>query len=426
MSSKPLRDTLKELLIADNINAFKFLFSKYVYIDDELYNLIVKHGLKNYIKTYYEHQTLRKDRCKIETEEFDPVFDDNKEITRLVLRYNEILPMNFTPTELDFTSVSWTIDGKTFMQTYNERNLNLTDLEVRIKTNDYQVQMSSIIQKKFKFDKDWVKKCYEYMSDLSLFDKFTVYGYTHKGDEIINKILIATTNDSEIDTEMFDNLKNNSFDYYHERYFPFYFQCERLMIELLQTNSFDETYFDHSEGELTMEMLESFETRSELYKVFVDFLLSKVTYKFLYEACVLFIEDLTRIIEDAPAFEKSSNVYRGTKTQYYSTDKGDTFTAYTFVSTSMSVDIALEFADVNNGCCLSEYKINPGTRAIIPSFCSQHPGEVEVLFSPKSLTLSVVRSKLLQFTRQFGQIRKSTYCDNERRKVMKYTLFKQV
>ena len=76
---------------------------------------------------------------------------------------------------------------------------------------------------------------------------------------------------------------------------------------------------------------------------------------------------------------------------------------------------------------MSEYKINPGTKAIMPSFCSQMQGEAEVLFAPRSLTLSVVRSELLQYTQnKLKPITKEIYCDNENRKVMKYTLFKQV
>jgi len=102
-----------------------------------------------------------------------------------------LLPM--ISSEYKITIPSWTILPRNFKKEYLT---TLPPLKYDIVTstitssNYYEGYNSILNDNKFTFDLEWIQECNRYLSKLSISDKFTVYGYTHKGDEVAHSYII--------------------------------------------------------------------------------------------------------------------------------------------------------------------------------------------------------------------------------------------
>ena len=73
-----------------------------------------------------------------------------------------------------------------------------------------------------------INKSINYIKGLSYEDVFTLYGYTHNGDELSNKFLMGN-NQSYLDF-VYSHLDDyNSYKRYSTNYFPLFFQLLKLI-----------------------------------------------------------------------------------------------------------------------------------------------------------------------------------------------------
>ena len=102
------------------------------------------------------------------------------------------------------------------------------------------------------------------------------------------------------------------------------------------------------------------------------------------------INELLKIFAKAPPLKTEMTVFRGIKTWYMSEDSKK-FTTVDFMSTSFDPWVAMTFA--GNDCCLTQFNLKAGTKAIFLDAVSQSPGEKEVLLPPRQKFTIVEQAK---------------------------------
>ena len=95
-------------------------------------------------------------------------------------------------------------------------------------------------------------------------------------------------------------------------------------------------------------------------------------YTIIEECIEKYIIELTDIFNKAPKLNKEMNVFRGTKTFYYGTDKSDVFVTGDFTSASISPKAAIEFTQ--GDCCFTQMRLKKGMKVIFMEPVTQHPG----------------------------------------------------
>jgi hypothetical protein len=98
----------------------------------------------------------------------------------------------------------------------------------------------------------------------------------------------------------------------------------------------------------------------------------------------MYVDDLNRIIRNAPVLKRPMTVYRGVKDDYYLKGlTGNVYVTNGFVSTSLDPNIAQDFQE-DSECCLKRITIMPGTHVIPLMSLSQFPHEKEILIGSNS------------------------------------------
>jgi len=251
-------------------------------------------------------------------------------------------------------------------------DINFLDGEIKEETDTLTVEINSdnffkskselVSNNNFDLDTKWLYDSINYISSLSIEDKFTLYGYTQNGDVFSNLYLRDEKNNLEdyINTKIYVRS-----EYYEdgEIYFPLFFQAMRV---IKNNNKYTKLrgLFSGKNSESYMKLLENKD---------------EVSIEFWIEVIKEFIRDLTRIIDKCPKTTKEFVVYRGIKDKYISVDK-KIFVNSTFMSTSLDYTKALEF--VENGCCLKRIIIPKKSTIIFIECITQNKDEVEALILP--------------------------------------------
>lgn len=247
-------------------------------------------------------------------------------------------------------------------------NLNFTTNK-----DNYFGGVSSLFGDEFTLDSEWVYKSINYTNNLPIEDIFTILGYTHNGDELVNNFLTGNipTLNSKINEFFIDSEPSK----YKKYYLPIFFQ----MISLINTKT--KILKDNAPKNLLVK-IKTFIKNSILSESY-EFLLTNLTFfspEFYTECIRLYSTDLTRIINNSPSMTKTSILYRGVKDKYYYPDPSNkTFQTTTFMSTSYNPESAFEFASKN--CCFKKIIAKPGTKGIFIEAITSHPGEFEVLLN---------------------------------------------
>jgi len=269
-----------------------------------------------------------------------------------------------------------------------------------IKTNNYHVSHLYKNADDFKnsIDFDWIQKMNGYYMRMSARDIFTVVGYTYFGDTVCNTYLI-----DKFDWKLFFDAQQVN-GYWFERYFPFFFQCIDILKKLLSSgvSKFGGDSTVHLQNPISKlypkvskipDSLLGKKTITEVVRTIVNKNTSnKEKYLLLFAiapylsfdtiwkpAIELYIKELNTIIQQAPPLSKKMVVYRGVKTDYFLTGKeGSMYKNKTFVSTSMNLASAMEFAGKNH-CCLKRITLLPGSKALLMMNVTQIGNESEVL-----------------------------------------------
>jgi len=324
---------------------------KDTYASNEIYNLIKSNIESN--KTPFRDS--KKDFCKKRN-----VTLDNMIIPRVLLEYKISIPCyKVIPEKFNISYLT------------NPPDMEFSIIKANIKGSNYLESINSIINdNKFNFDLEWIQDCNRYIANLSMADKFTIYGYTKYGDEIAHYLILNP------EKQLIQKIEEPD----KRSYFYYYFQVVKVVKDLkergqLEMYAEDPTnineFADHI---LSPNIEDSYNTviNKKVIKLFTDAFWKLVTQTF--------IQDLQRIIANAPPIKKESYVYRGVKTHYYSTNKKKTFKSLTFLSTAFEPTSALKFTS-DGYCCMKKIILPSGSRAIVPEFLTQFPGENEILLN---------------------------------------------
>jgi len=295
-----------------------------------------------------------------------------------------------------------------------------------------------LIDKKYRFDLDWLYDSIDYISSLSIKDKFILYSYTTTSDPINNYLLnnIDYFNDylflnkqiegKEDDikfkyfidkfidefTKIFklkkDKNKNYSNNISNEDkniklefiYFPLFFNACYILIKKISEDNINDyliksidqeiknnlyLFFDEMKIIFLKENLNK-EKNIDIYicnhlKEFYYFI---VTNKFIFnkkfwlECLQNYKNDLNKIFDNSNPIKNDIVVYRGISSIFFEDKMNNLFINNTFLSTTLNLDIALNFSG-ENPKILKRFILTKGTKALFLPCISAVPNESEIL-----------------------------------------------
>ena len=210
---------------------------------------------------------------------------------------------------------------------------------------------------------NFISSSINYINNLSLLDQMTISGYTRSGDEIVNDYIRGEFN--------MDTINHHIYEY--ERYYP------DLTIQFPFFQQIIEMYYPNEPITL------------DLYVYVVDHLGFKVTL-FDWEIIIQrYIQDLKRILNNAPKLEFNMMLFRGLDSDYVYTYKEKTGNIYLdnreFKSASIDYTVANKFSypkqplGDETSCCVLRIFVPKGTRVLYINGVSNAPGEHEVLLN---------------------------------------------
>lgn len=252
------------------------------------------------------------------------------------------------------------------------------------------------------YDTTWLIEQLNYVYKLSLYDTFTLKGYTYNGDVFANNYLRGTLD--------IKKLKKCNQEYIGQisQYFPMFVQTNKLF----GVQHKQRTVFDSNEDRTVVQRMKLVHSNilktSASIKEWVDILSTKTlkmserysilvplwsyfTNEFREDVLKLFINDLIQIINQAPVNSKTMVVYRGVRNSFFLTNSTENiYKNIGFVSTSLDIDIAKEFQrpvapSDDAKCCIQRVLLPKGTHSIILFPLSNFPDEKEILLPTGAL-----------------------------------------
>lgn len=266
---------------------------------------------------------------------------------------------------------------------------------------------TSSISNELQMDTEWLYKQKQYIYNLSKYDIFTLKGYTHYGDILVNSFLR--------DVLDFDMIRNRNKDYFNSVfYFPVFFQLEHFVSNLSAKKNKLGIYSMFTVPTGTKIRMYTSSSKnipsSGKLQVYIDLMINKFSLLSLSDKYIIlvslwnymhndiykyvikqFYEDLARIITESPALRKDIKVYRGVKDDYYLRGaKNGIYKNIGFISTSLDVEKAQMFQQMDNNkqnesCCIKVIKLLKGTKALLMMPVSQYGDEKEVLLNHASI-----------------------------------------
>lgn len=250
----------------------------------------------------------------------------------------------------------------------------LIDIDFTLTKDNYGGGISSLFGDDFTLDSEWIYKSIKYINDLPIEDKFTVLGYTHNGDELVNTYLLG--NNPKLKTLIDNYYYESDKEKYNDWFLPIFFQMVKVIMSKRRDILINKT------DKLTLPKLRSFISNSVISETYEHILtkLKLFSYDFYVDCIRMYEEDLKRIINNSPPMTNTSILYRGVKDKYYYPDPSNkVFKSSTFISTSYNPESAYEFSSLN--CCFKKIIAKPGTKGLFIEAVTLHSGEFEVLLS---------------------------------------------
>lgn len=279
---------------------------------------------------------------------------------------------------------------------------------------------STSIHNELMMDVEWLHKQKEYIYNLPKYDIFTLKGYTHYGDVLVNSFLR--------DVLDYNLVRSNIKEFFNSVfYFPVFFQLERLVSTYVSRKNKLGVYSMFIVSSTTKVKMYTSTSKnipsSGKLQVYIDLIINKYATLSLSDKYIIlvslwkymhddiyknvvkqFYEDLTRIITNSPTLSKDIKVYRGVRDDYYLRGAKDgIYKNIGFVSTSLDVEKAQLFQQMMNGytkeqdepCCIKIIKLLKGTKALLMMPVSQYGDEKEVLLNHASV-YSIIKPKVLK------------------------------
>lgn len=243
-----------------------------------------------------------------------------------------------------------------------------------------------------KLDLDWIRDQCDYLKSLPLYDLVTVRNYTVHGDVLANSMMRRAFDGYVGELQA---LEPQLLTYFHT-ITPS--ECSDIgdpdVMEAIKLSK------NFSSGMLALN-----DKIKLVGKIRIVAASEKIQPSFFRRIIKIFINDLQRVIMNAPPVPKGAILYRGVKSPFYQLkSKKGVYKNEGFVSTSLSIDSAARFLerspvfktskysnDSSGGhrrvggmkqeptCCMQRLNVRAGTRALVMFPVSNFPWEIEVL-----------------------------------------------
>lgn len=321
-----------------------------------------------------------------------------------VLAYNS--PFDLDKDIVFYPIVPFTPTGQTWRIYKEYNNYNQNSLKTRSIENNLEM------------DTKWLQRQKNYIINMSKYDLFTLKGYTHYGDVLVNSLLRDV-----IDWEKVKTMNKEFFSTFD--YFPVYFQLDAVVTRMvsrsklalyalfdkpnktlvkLYTRTANKTIPQTSPLSKYIEIMTTDYTKwkhSDKYIVLVS-LWGFLHHSIHKKVIMLFEQDLSRIINQAPPLTKDIVVFRGVKDDFYLKGARNGFYKNIgFVSTSMDIEKAQFFqrlgdeestGSIGSECCIQRITLVRGTKALLMMPTSQYGDEKEILLNHGS-TYKIIEPK---------------------------------
>ena len=272
----------------------------------------------------------------------------------------------------------------------------------------------------FEIDTQWYKNQLQYISSLSKEDKYTLYEYSTDNYKYINEYLYNNSNFEDTVSVVFEMIQHYA-DFQKKK-------LPKLLNDIHNTktksksfkNKKKENYdilkineFIINESDESQRKQNSYFFHVPFFVQFCEFfkmptstnsnvilqkasLLSKDEFKKVFPQILEMIaKSMSKIIQNAPPTTKPFFVFRGTNKDVHNltNDSNKTINLNSFMSTSLSLSVAIQFADdaanseqnniAHKKCCLNIFEVKPGTKCVFMEPVCKIRNEVEVLFDYK-------------------------------------------
>lgn len=324
-----------------------------------------------------------------------------------VLAYNS--PFDLDKDIVFYPIVPFTPSGQTWRMYKEYNNYNQNSLKA----------MS--IENNLEMDTKWLQRQKNYIMKMSKYDLFTLKGYTHYGDVLVNSLLRDV-----IDWDKVKTMNNEFFSTFD--YFPVYFQLDDVVTRMVSKSKLA-VYALFDKPNETMVRLNTKPTNKTIPRTaplskYIEIMTTDYTkwkhsdkyivlvslWGFLHHSVhkkviMLFEQDLSRIINQAPPLTKDIVVFRGVKDDFYLKGaRNGYYKNIGFVSTSMDIEKAQFFQRLGDEesigsniseCCIQRITLVRGTKALLMMPISQYGDEKEILLNHGS-TYRIIEPKTLK------------------------------
>ena len=213
---------------------------------------------------------------------------------------------------------------------------------------------------------------------LSNSDIFTIRGYTHTADDIVNLWCRKDNNWYPI------LVKKLNFDYSKD-YFPYFFQVIYVCIFLKDKNNL--IYINNKSLFDTIIHQNNYSSQYKVFLLNIE-LFKDIGYNFWQLVIKKFILDLSRIILSSPSTTKCIVLWRGSNSEYLkklaNTSSKDLIHKG-FVSCSFDIQSTKAFMNEDKSCCLIRVTIPTNTHCLFVPCVSVFHTEGEILLSNNAI-----------------------------------------
>lgn len=299
---------------------------------------------------------------------------------------NMVEPLESTKTEVFFPySITEAATKSYFLKHLDDKN-NVFFLPKRFEDsikliyNNYNkhAAMQLFDSDRYQLDTAWFKANDDYIKSLSVYDAFTVIGYTNHSHFFISKYLRGKM------TPRYLNDRIGNIEHNNEYYFPFFMQA-MLIIDNVEIEKDIIVTIDGLKKKVSS-WIETMKSSTNLKAYNIMMKIGKYfSYRFWVSAMELYKDDLKRIIANAPRTTKRMVVFRGVQSEYFVKEAKDSFyKTNNFMSATLKPYHATLYQR-DKRCCFKRIVVPPGSRILFITGMSFFNKELEVLINIDSV-----------------------------------------
>jgi hypothetical protein len=266
----------------------------------------------------------------------------------------------FQPWHLNDPRVNWKQDW-----------VPITTISSNYTSQDYKDLYVNACQQ---MEMHWFTQQAFYLQSLGKEQAFTLLGYSHLGDEVVNKWCLQ---DDTWWTKSMKVLLMKERTYDNE-FFPLFY----AWLNIGKNYTFKQPHIKSFVEKYIQVPLKTSEIYSNLMKI--KHKLYTTDFQPMWKQVVTqYAQMLEEMIKQAPKLNRCMTVWRGTNTPYWISSSSTSSQVHfdNFVSASIDLTATASFRHEDDTCCLLRITIPAGSACLFMAGLSQHTAEAEVLLA---------------------------------------------